>query len=185
MVYDWVDDVMAVSVTYVRGLDLQQVGDILHFNWDTERRVTFAEAWELQNFDTGVHAVQAEFVESQRGKWLVLIEPNGYLAQDPNALVALSDADVAISVYWNVNALMQFTFYADGILVRSFDPLLMDAGSQGKPLVEEAGLSFGAEGEPEAAAMTLADRLTSVAVGRDWLLDERHRTWMATGYPSG
>jgi hypothetical protein len=87
-----------------------------------------------------------------------------------------------LSVYWNVNALMRFAMYADGVLVRSFDPLLTDAGSQGKPLGEEEGLPFGVEGEPRAAAMTLAERLTGAAVERDWLLDERHRTWMATGF---
>ena len=182
MGYDWVSDIMAVSVTYVRGLGLQQVGDLLRFDWSTERLITFAEAEMQQDFNTGMHAVQADLVESQRGPWLVLVEPNGYLAQASEALAALSDADVALSVYWNVNALMRFGMYADGVLVRSFDPLLTDAGAEGKPLVEEAGLRFGVEGDSEAAAMTLAERLTGVAIEREWLLDERHRTWTATGF---
>src|SRR3974390_1918115 len=120
MASDWVSDIMAVSVTYVRGLGLQQVGDLLHFEWNTESQLTFAQAEEKQDFDAGRHAVQAEPVESELGPWLVLIEPNGYLAQDPDALATLSDADVALSVYWNVNALMRFAMYADEILVRSF-----------------------------------------------------------------
>jgi hypothetical protein len=178
----WVSDIMAVSITCVRGLGLQQVGDLLHFEWNTESQLTFAQAEEQQDFDAGRHAVQAELVESQRGPWLVLIEPNGYLAQDPDALEALSDVDVAVSVYWNVNALMRFSMYADGILVRSFDPLLTDAEPQGKALLEEEGLRFGAGGEPQVAAMTLAERLTGVSIERDWLLDERRQTWMASGF---
>jgi hypothetical protein len=184
--YEWVGEVEAVAITYVRGLDHQQVGDLLHFAWPTERGTTFAEAEEQQDSFAGTHTVQVESAESERGSWLVLVEPNGYLASLPEALVALSDADVAISVYWNVNAQMRFAFYADGILIRSFDPLLPDLGPEGKALAEEADLSFGAESEPRASAMTLAERLTGVAVERDWLLYATRRTWTATatGLPS-
>jgi Family of unknown function (DUF6461) len=180
--YEWVGDVEAVAVTYVRGLDLRQVGDFLHFEWPTERETTFAEAEEQQDFDAETHAVQAEVVQSARGSWLVLIEPNGYLASMPEALEALSGTDVALSVYWNVNAQMRFAMYADGILVRSFDPLLRDLGPEGQPLVEEDGLAFGAESEPRASAMTLAERLTGVSVARGRMLDAVRRTWTATGF---
>ena len=180
--YDWVTEVEAVSVTYVRALGLQHVGDVLHFDWDAERRITFAEAEKQQDYHNGRHAVQAEVVGSQRGSWLILVEPNGYLAQVPDALSALSDADVALSVYWNINAQMRFALYADGVLVRSFDPLLTEAEPQGKPLTEEEGLCFGVDGEPQAATMTLAERLTAVAVARDWLLDTPRRTWTASGF---
>jgi len=43
------------------------------------------------------------------------------------------EADVALSVFWNINALKRFAMYADGILIRSFDPLLTDVGPQGEP----------------------------------------------------
>jgi hypothetical protein len=147
--YEWVSEIEAVSAAYVRGLNLNQVGDLLDFDWATERQITFSEAQEQQDYSAGQSAVQVERVESQRGSWLVLIEPNGYLASLPDALEALSDLDVALSVYWNVNAQMRFAMYADGILVRSFDPLLPDLGPQGNPLPEEEGLSFGPEGDRE------------------------------------
>lgn len=182
--YEWVGEVEAVAITYVRGLDHQQVGELLHFAWPTQRETTFAEAEDQQDSLAGTHAVQVESAESERGSWLVLVEPNGYLASLPEALAALSDADVAISVYWNVNAQMRFAFYADGLLVRSFDPLLPDLGSEGKPLAEEADLLFGVECEPRANAMALAERLTGVAVERDWLLHAPRRTWTAMGLPS-
>jgi hypothetical protein len=180
--YDWVHGVEAMSVAYVRGMDLRSVGDVLRFDWGTERRATFAEAEEQQDFDAETYAVQAE----QVGPWLVLIEPNGYLGSLPEALSALSDADVALSVYWNVNAQMRFGMFADGVLVRSFDPLLPDLGPLGKPLAAEAGLAFGVEGErAEVAALMLAERLTGVAIQRDWLLVEPHPTWTATGLSTG
>lgn len=183
--YEWVSAMEAVAVTFVRGLTLRQVGDLLHFDWATERSTTFAEAEEQQDFYSGEHAVQVEAAESDRGSWLVLIEPNGYLASLPEALEALSDADVAVSVYWNVNAQMRFAIYADGILVRSFDPLLTDLGPEGEPLPEEQGLRFGVEGEPRADAMTLAQRLTGVALDRRSVLDAPHPTWTATGFTAG
>jgi hypothetical protein len=177
--YEWVRDVEAVTVAYVRGTSLRQVGELLHFDWATERLATLVEAERQQDHDTGNYVVQVE----QRDKWLVLIEPNGYLASMPNAVSALSDLDVAVSVYWNVNAQMRFAMYADGVLVRSFDSLLPDLGPEGRPLAEEAGLPFGVEGEiPEAAALTLAERLTGVSIDRAWLLDQTRPTWTATGY---
>ena len=179
MAYEWARDVEAVTVAYVRGTPLRQVGALLHFDWATKRLATFADAERQQDYDTGSHVVQVE----QRDQWLVLIEPNGYLASMPNAASALSDLDVAVSVYWNVNAQMRFAMYADGVLVRLFDPLLPDLGPEGQPLANEAGLPFGVEGEiPEAAALTLAERLTGVAIDRAWLLDQTHPTWTATGY---
>jgi hypothetical protein len=38
--YEWVRDVEAVTVAYVRGTPLQQVGALLHFDWATERLAT-------------------------------------------------------------------------------------------------------------------------------------------------
>ena len=177
--YEWARDVEAMTVAYVRGTNLRQIGALLHFDWASERLATFADAEWQQDHDTGSYVVQAE----QRDPWVVLVEPNGYLASIPEAVSALSDLDVAVSVYWNVNAQMRFAMYADGVLVRSFDPLLPDLGPEGQPLAEEAGLPFGVDGEvPEAAALTLAERLTGVAIDRAWLLDQARPTWTATGY---
>jgi Family of unknown function (DUF6461) len=180
--YDWVEEVDAVTITYVRGLDLRSVGNLLRFEWETERAATFAEAEWQQDFETAVFAVQAE----QVGPWLLLIEPNGYLSADPETLSALSDADVALSAYWNVNAQMRFAMFADGVQVRSFDPLLPDLGPMGQPLSEEAGLPFGIEGErAEEAMLLLAERLTGVSVQQDWLLGQPRPTWTVRALAPG
>lgn len=138
-----------------------------------------------QDFDAGRHRIQAESVESPRGVWLVLVQLNGYLASLPEALVTLSDADVALCVYWKVNAQMRFSMYADGILTRSFDPLQPGLGLEGAPLNERVGLAFGTEGEPRASAVTLAERLSSVASSPEWLLDMPHRHGTPLGYSVG
>lgn len=182
MTYEWVSGVEAVAVTYVRGLEPRQVGELLRFDWATERRATFTEAEDQQHFDSEQYAVQVEQVESARGSWIILVEPNGYLASLPEAVQALSDADVAVSVYWNVNAQMRFAMYADGVLIRSFDPLVRDLEPEGKPLAEEEGLQFGGEGDPRAGAMELAERLTGCGISPDWLLDVPHPTWTAAGF---
>jgi hypothetical protein len=179
--YEWVDEVEAMTVSFIRGMDLRRAGDLLHFDWQTQRRATFDQAEQHQDYDRASFAVQAEQVDA----WLVLIEPNGYLSSLPESLSALSDADVAISVYWNVNAQMRFGMFADGVLVRSFDPLLPDLGPSGRPLDEETGLTFGVDGErPNVAALILAQRLTGVTIEREWLLDQLRETWTATGFPN-
>jgi hypothetical protein len=113
--------------------------------------------------------------------WTVLIEPNGFVGPLPGTLKALSAGGRAASAFWNVNAVMSFSWAIDGQVIRQFDPLLYDADGR---LPEEEGLPFGHPGEPRIAAMTLLDRLTGVHIERTWLLDRVRPTFIipATGW---
>jgi hypothetical protein len=122
---------------------------------------TFASKWLVVQTD-------------QLDGWAVLIEPYGYAGAMPEVLASLSDAGQAVNIFWNVNALMHVGYAKAGSVVRSFDPLLDDRQDQGLP--EEVGLGFG---EPEtalAASFVLAERLTGVAIERDWLMGRRRPT---------
>lgn len=178
MAQEWVGQVEAVSITLVRGLELQQVGDILQFDWGTQHEASFFEAEAEDDFDRGDHPVQVEAISSTRGDWLALVEPNGYLASLPENLERLSDSDVALSVFWNVNAQMRFTFFAEGQLIRDFNPLLPDLVSRGNPLKEEVVLDFGL-GAPRENALRLLESLTGCSFGTEWLLATRRTTWTA------
>jgi hypothetical protein len=179
----WADEVEAVTVAFVRGMALREVGDLLGFKWPSEREETFTEAlwqqvalWE-QADDPQLYPVQATEVDG----WVVLIEPNGFQASLPATIAPLSRRGAAISVFWNVNRKMSVAVARDGVVVRSFDPLLFDVGAQGEPLPQEKGLPFGPRGAALPAALELAMRLTSVRIEKAWLLEARHRTWNAAG----
>jgi hypothetical protein len=101
----------------------------------------------------------------------LVIEPNGYLSSIPAVLADLSRGGRALSVFWNVNALMSVCYAVDGDVRRSFDALLLDG--EGEPLPEESGLPFGHPGKPRTAMLALVERITGVAVDRDWLMRTR------------
>ena len=175
--YAWADDVVGVTVAFVRGMQLREVGDLLGFQWASEREATFTEAtWQQANHPL-TYPVQAAEV----GDWVVLVEPNGFQASLPTTIAALSRAGTAISVFWNVNRHMSVAVARDGTVVRSFDPLLFGVGAQGEPLPQEEGLPFGQEGAAVPAALELAERLTGVRIEKAWLLEAPHRTWSTTG----
>ncbi len=175
--YAWAEDVVAVTVAFVRGMELRDVGGLLGFQWSSERDATFAEASWQQADDPVTCPVQAAEV----GDWVVLVEPNGFQTSLPGTLAALSRGGVAVAVFWNVNMDMSVGVARDGAVVRSFDPLLFGVGGQGEPLPQEEGLPFGPDGAARPAALELAERLTGVRIEKAWLLEAPHRTWSTTG----
>ena len=179
--HSWTGAVMGVTVSFVRGLDLEAAGDVLRLQWPTERRATFGEAegqWEWND------VARFPVMVDERDGWLVLVEPNGWGAVQQGIARALSRGGVAVSVYWNVNAVMLFSLARDGLVVRSFDPLSPrhGHGQYGDPLPEEAGLVVGdPDRDPRHSALDLAERLTGVPVDGAWLLERPWRTWTTDG----
>ena len=136
---------------------------------------TFDEALDAQDFETGTFAVQIR----QMNGWTVLVEPNGYQSSLPETAAALSTGGITVvSVFWNVNAQMQFLLARDKLVLRRFDPLLPELVSEGAPLPDERDLVFGeAADDPRDTALALAGRLTAAPVTRRWLLDGAHPTF--------
>lgn len=173
--YAWTDDEPAVTVAYVHGSSVCGVGDVLGFRWDTEREASWREASEQAMYTAETAwTVQVDELDG----WLVTIEPNGLAAARQDAVTSLSRGGTAVSVFWNVNRVMRFVLARDGVLKRSFDPLLYAVVPVGEPLPDEDGLPFGLPGaRPERAALQLAERLTGVRLGADWLVGTPRRTW--------
>ena len=177
--HGWAQEVDALTLTWVRGLDLPAVLDVMDVDRSTERQVTFDQAWDAVADGAAVYPLQAE----ELGGWLVLVEPNGWLTADWPAFQELSRGQEAVSLFWNVNAQMRFEVARDGELVRSFDLLFPDdpdSSTVGEPLPEEAGLPFGdVEAPLHAVGLELAERVTGVPIGGAWLLEQPRRTWDA------
>jgi uncharacterized protein DUF6461 len=115
------------------------------------------------------------------GGWVVTVEANGYQATLPAAVHRISVGSRAVVVFRNVHGHTSFLYAVDGIVVRSFDPLLYDDPTpwDGPPLPEESGLDFGS-GHAMASAFACAERLTGIRLTPE-LLDD-HDDWLALGH---
>jgi Family of unknown function (DUF6461) len=127
-------------------------------------------AVQLDDFAWGSEVTQID----RLADWTVAIQPIGWGTSVPEEIARLSVGGEAASVYWNVNAVMSASFARDGVLVRTFDPLLYDGGDAA--LVEEQGLPFGVS-HARAAALAFLARITGVVIERDWLLSPRRPTY--------
>lgn len=115
------------------------------------------------------------------GGWVVTVEANGYQATLPAAVHRISVGSRAVVVFRSVHGHTRFLYAVDGVVIRSFDPLLYDDPTpwDGPPLPEESGLDFGS-GHPMASAFACAERLTGIRLTPE-LLDD-HDDWLAIGH---
>jgi hypothetical protein len=146
------------------------------------RPLTFGEAQDeatkLDDFAWGSELLQADQVLD----WAVFVEPWGWATSLSEIVAGTSKGGSAISVFWNVNAVMRVVVARDGQVVREFDPLIYDDG--GAPMPEEVGLPFGEVGPSRGAALVVAERLTGVALTKNWLLERRRPTYRIALPPS-
>jgi len=102
--------------------------------------------------------------------WVVGIEPYGFQGSRFEVLRALSgDNGRAVSVFWNVNMRYRLGYARDGQVLASLDPLARERRGRQPDALQPYldGLAF-AEDE-QAAALTLAERITGVQLDGDWL----------------
>lgn len=170
----WGDEVMAVTLALVEGNRLSFVLETLGAAAETKRTATFDEA-EVQQLWDGSAVFQVELLD----RWTLIVEPNGFLAWQPDNVLALSLGGRVVSVYWNVNGHHRFQYAVDGCMVRDFDPCLPDVCPMGAPLLEETGLMFGLGGilPPADAAVALAQRLTGAQIDLAMVKSRGLSTW--------
>jgi hypothetical protein len=109
-------------------------------------------------------------------------EDNGFQGADKGVLQALSAGTRAVSMFWNVNAVMAFTLAEGGQVVRQFDPLFHDddpspVAEIGSSMVEEAGLNW--ESGPRLSGLRLQARLMDLDddANPDWLARQGVTFW--------
>jgi len=177
--YAWAEGRDAFCVSFVEAMSPEAVLEKMAGGCGTGI-VTVAEARERASDQTELDygsAIEAGMV----GGWVVTVEANGYQGTLPEVVRAISKGSRAIVVFCNIHAHTRFLYAVDGVVVRSFDPLLYDDPTpwDGPPLPEESGLDFGS-GHPMASAFACAERLTRVRLTSD-LLDE-HGDCFAIGH---
>jgi hypothetical protein len=181
--YRWLeareDALVALAVTLVSPASDSHVG-ALRPTWTSPTALTWRQALGVwyEAFQRGELIIQPDLIDG----WTALLEPNGGAASMPEALARLSAEGVAVSVSWNVNAVMSARVARRGVVVADFDPLLYDDDAR-TPTPEEAGLPFGDPNAPlRAAAFAFLTRVTGVVIEREWLL-ERARPAVSVPIP--
>ena len=170
--YAWVDDerLPAACFTAVIGIEADEVVRRFGGDLDTERAVTFEEAFNPYP--------EAQYLVFDRlGEGALVGENNGWEGSRAEVAQLVSQGGRMASVYWSVNADMSFLYAVEGNVVAWFDPLLIEQLWMGSDpdSVAEVGrdLSFGIEGA-RRDSFVLLERLTSVSVEPSWL-EEAHR----------
>ena len=175
--YEWADSddplVEALSITLARPND-GRVPSGLSPRRELSARLDVAETLDaalgLEDFAWGAVLAQIDSLD----EWAVVVEPNGWAGSMPDVLQRLSVDGIAVNVFWNVNAVIRFSYARNGALVRDFDGLLYD--SPNDAIVEERGFPWGAD-QPRASVLGVMERLTGVRLARDWLLATPRRTF--------
>jgi hypothetical protein len=101
------------------------------------------------------------------GEWVLFIAPNGWEYSSHKVVTGVSRLGRVVSVFWNVEAVMQVLVADSGRITRDFDPLLYDPVGA---IPEEAELPFGdVEAPLKAASLVFAERLTGERLTLDFL----------------
>ena len=169
----------AYCATAIEGAWVDRVVEVFACDRATRRDATFAEQAEMSlpyPEGWGNDTVQIDQIDG----YVLCVENNGWAGTEEPRPQQLSTGGLYVSVYRNVNAVMQVVVARDGAVQRVFDPLLYDADGA---LPEEEGLPFGEPLLAAAAMWALLERLTGLRVTRDWLLDQPHPAYLRDPAP--
>jgi hypothetical protein len=160
----------ASCFTFLRGMSVEEAVE----------RAGFGHAEELDLTDVTDAADRfAEegivFFAAENG-WTVIYQDNGFPDQFANSLLATSTLEQGVVVFWNVNALTEFSYWEAGRLVTSFDFPDQRHGSEPDRLLADIldldlvlDASEGFVDLQYAKMMALAERITGVHLGPDFL----------------
>ena len=118
------------------------------------------------------------------GPAIVAVEYNGFQGARPEILRVISRVQLAVSVYWNVNDHMEFSYAAGGEVVTRFDPISPSNTCTGtdperlRPLMTD--LPFPTL--PVPASLALAERVSGVRIGLADI-DGARGAWRVTPVP--
>lgn len=168
--------VEASCFTFIKGITDDEVVRRAGLS-DVEWRDLSHEDDPFNVLDQNVGAVFAD------GVWTVLYQDNGYPQQIATSLCSAEDVSCAVVVFWNVNAVLEFSYWENGSLVAGFsDFTSQHIGSAPDRLINDLQ-SFGLTDDgPEEAQfsheqyrrmLALAEHLTGVRITPDFLSRER------------
>jgi hypothetical protein len=166
--FGWAEDIEALNVTLVRGMDANGITAVLGLRTLSEAPMSFEAAWsEFGQGDDHGWFVQLDTLDG----WIAIIEDNGYYGSLDEYLGPLSAGGGAVTLFWNVNGVTRFSQALSGKVSRTFDPTGID-WEDGEPLPEEADLDFeDVESDYLGLGLLLMERLTGVTIDGNWVLN--------------
>ncbi|MCX2733957.1 DUF6461 domain-containing protein [Saccharopolyspora sp. NFXS83] len=179
----------AACLTFVRGTDLDRLAQRFGAITEHARTLDFDEYCE----EAFAHQDRYPVIGLRSvGEWTLIAEDGGFQGSRAEVLRRVSHRTEAVSAFWNVNALTQFSHAVDGELRTAFEAL-MPAFRQGtRPDGLEdirAGLPWpGIDplGEPGASTidlmLALAARITGEPLTPDWF-DGDFATYPVASWP--
>jgi hypothetical protein len=171
--YGWTetDTLDAYCVSIIVGKEISLVETAFGIEHDTLKLANSNEMWDIAGPDSGGNdVVQIGMLENA----VITYENNGWTGIDRDLIKRIA-APIYVSMYRNVNAVMNFIYAKDGKIIREFDAVLYDPS---QAIAEELELDFlNSDSHKDALSFALAEKLTGIAVNSDWLLEERRATY--------
>ena len=184
---DWTEENFASCISIVEGVSPDEAvhtisgGSAQRFSSREE-----AEAWSREEDEDDPHAVRIWVAAGDIDGRTFVWEDNGFGGSDENTAERLSFAGAFVSMYWNVNSLMTFTFAKKGRVEMQFEALYAPDDDQWR-LFESEGATRVADDDweeaPEAHGLALQAQLLGLpaAVGPA-LLDDPDVEYWGTSY---
>jgi hypothetical protein len=173
--YSWVDAMSGVAVascfSFFDGLSVDEVVALAGIRDGRVARFARADAAPAPLGDGEVAIFSA-------AGWTVLYEPNGYPERFANSIAGSARAERSVIVFWNVNAVTEFAYWERGSRVVAFDwpqdrhgldPDRLIAEMQATVGLERTGEEGGSVFEVYQQMLALAERITGVRLGSDFL----------------
>jgi hypothetical protein len=168
---DWIFT-EALLFTFVHGLTPAEVADRLSLP------VQHLDLTDQQD-PLRYFVIDGKAVFDAGGGWTVLYEDNGIPEDSSHVLANDAAADQVLSVFTNVNSVMEFAYWHRGELLVRFEFPDERSGRRPDALLDEMRATTGVhiddyeramnDGSYLARMMTLAQRVTSVHLGPDFL----------------
>ncbi|MER6172441.1 DUF6461 domain-containing protein [Streptosporangium sp. NPDC001681] len=130
---------------------------------------TYAQTVQAAYDALPVHA--GAVMAGSRGRWTVLVEPNGFQGSRPGVLSQLSRQGRALSVFWNDNGDGQLAYAEHGHVLTMMD-LFDPEDPEDLPDALSAWTELAAEDDPRSAGLALGEIVTGQRLDAEWLAAE-------------
>jgi hypothetical protein len=168
----WVGEAEGIALALVHGLDPFEALRIMCPE-PAAGPGTVRQMWDWALDTLGSNEYGTALVARQVGEWTLLEEFNGYQTSRPELLEQLSRGTRAGSLYVSVNADANLMWAEDGVVTRSFDPLVYDRSVAPQEMLRgESRLPFGDVRLWRQASLALLASLTGVVLTREILLSD-------------
>jgi len=157
-------------ITWVSGAGVEKVAEILGADISSSSPMSWLDA-QFERYDEDCESV----LIGEAGAWVIALEPNGWEGSLPEQLNSLSKNGKALNLYWDGPVRNEFRYSVNGQLTMDFNRSTSGGAVQGIPFPDTLDDSW------KISALVLAEQLTGVRVGHEWMESEHLRFILSAG----